>query len=86
MYILGADEKTPTPIDAAEIELRIADPMLQVTLKASPQESDPAGKASRFVGNHETLGVVQEYAGTISGVIDGTPYSGDFKEEAHGHE
>ena len=32
---------------------------------------------------HESLGVVQEYEGTISGVVDETPYSGDFKEEAH---
>lgn len=84
VYILGADEKTATPIDAADIELSITDPVMQVTLKAVPQDSDPAGKSSRFVGNHEKLGVVQEYAGTISGVIDGTPYSGDFKEEPHG--
>lgn len=84
VYILGADEKSPTPIDASEIELTISDPVMQVTLKAAPQATDPAGKASRFVGNHEKLGVVQEYAGTISGVIDGTPYSGEFKEEPHG--
>jgi len=84
-YILGADEKTPTPIRAAEIQLSITDPMMQVTLKASPQEGDAEGTASRFVGNHEKLGVVQEYAGTISGVIDDTPYSGDFAEVAHAH-
>lgn len=84
VFILGADEKTPTPINATEIELSITDPAMQVTLKAAPQETDPTGKASRFIGNHEKLGVVQEYSGTISGVIDGTPYSGDFKEEAHG--
>ena len=83
VYILGGDEKTPTPIAAESIELSITDPVMQVTLKAVPQESDPAGKASRFVGNHEKLGVVQEYAGTISGVIEDTPYSGDFKEEPH---
>ena len=84
VYILGADERTPTPLDAAEIELTISDPVMQVTLKAAPQASDPAGKSSRFIGNHEKLGVVQEYAGVLSGVIDGTPYSGDFKEEPHG--
>lgn len=84
VYILGSDEKTPTPIEATEIEMSITDPVMQVTLKAAPQDSDPAGKASRFIGSHEKLGVVQEYAGTISGVIDGTPYSGDFKEEPHG--
>ncbi|QDV25987.1 hypothetical protein Q31a_43570 [Aureliella helgolandensis] len=85
VYILGADEKTPTPIKAAEIQLSITDPMMQVTLKASPQAGDAQGTASRFVGNHEKLGVVQEYAGTISGVIDDTPYSGDFAEVAHAH-
>lgn len=84
VYILGSDEKTPTPIDAASIELSIKDPEMQVTLQASPHESDPQGKSSRFVGTHEKLGVVQEYAGTMTGVIDGTPYSGDFQEEAHG--
>ena len=83
VYILGSDEKTPAPIAAKEIQLSIKDPMMQAVLKAAPQEGDPEGSASRFVGNHESLGVVQEYAGTISGVVDGTPFSGDFKEEPH---
>lgn len=80
-YVLGADEKTPTPIDAETIDLAITDPQMLVTLKALPQDSDPAGKSSRYVGIDENLGVVQEYAGTITGVVDGTPYSGDFVEE-----
>ena len=84
VYILGPDEKSPVPIDAESIDLSITDPAMQLTLTASPQDGNPDGKASRFVGNHEKLGVVQEYAGTISGVVDGTPYSGDFKEEPHG--
>lgn len=87
VYVFGNDEKTPAPIDAASIELSIGSPEMQVTLNAAPQESDPAGKASRFIGTNEKLGVVQEYAGTLTGVVDGTPYSGDFKEEAHaGHD
>lgn len=83
VYILRGDEKTPAPIAAEEIQLSIKDPAMQVTLKAAPQEGDPDGSASRYLGNHATLGVVQEYAGTISGVVDGTPYVGDFKEEPH---
>jgi hypothetical protein len=83
VYILGDDEKTPTPIKATEIQLAIKKPAFQSVLKASPQEGDPAGSASRFVGNHENLGVVMEYEGTISGEVDGTPYSGSFKEEPH---
>ncbi len=85
VYILGDDEKTATPIDAAEITLSIKDPAFSVALKASPQEGDPAGKASRFVGNHENLGIVKEYEGSMSGAVDGTPYSGNFKELAHDH-
>jgi len=84
VYILGSDEKSPSPIDAKSIELSIKDPEMLVTLQAAPQEGDAEGKASRFIGTHEKLGVVQEYAGTMTGVVDGTPYSGDFKEEAHG--
>lgn len=86
VYILGSDEKTASPIAAQEIQLTIVDPAMDVTLKASPQEGDPEGQSSRFVGNHESLGVVQEYEGTISGVIEETPYTGSFKEVAHDHE
>lgn len=85
VYILGGDEKTPTPIKAEEIQLVITDPAMDVALKAAPQEGDPEGSASRYIGNHEKLGLVQEYAGTIIGVIDDTPYSGDFAEVAHDH-
>jgi hypothetical protein len=84
VYVLGSDEKTASPIDAPTVELSIKSPAMQVTLQPSPQESDPQGKASRYVGVHDQLAVVQEYEGTITGVVDGTPYSGDFKEEAHG--
>lgn len=84
VYILGSDEKSPVAIDAEFIDLSIANPVTQIMMNAAPQSEDPSGKASRFVGNHENLGIVQEYAGTIAGVIDGTPYSGDFKEDSHG--
>ena len=86
VYILGDDEKTPTPIKAEEIQLSIKDPMMQVTLKAKPLAGEAEGSASCFVGNHKSLGVVMEYAGTITGLVDNTPYSGDFKEEPHEHE
>jgi hypothetical protein len=85
VYILGGDEKTPAPIALTDIQLFIIQPEMEVTLKAAPQEGDPEGSASRFIATHESLGVVQEYEGTITGVIESTPYSGTFKEEAHGH-
>ncbi len=85
VFILGDDEKTASPIDAKEITLAIKDPAFQVTLKASPQDGEPEGVASRFVGNHENLGIVKEYEGSMSGAVDGTPYSGNFKEVPHDH-
>lgn len=84
VYVLGDDEKTASPISAEEIQLSIQDPPMQLALTAVPQEGDPDGTSSRFVGQHDSLGVVQEYAGTMTGVVEGTPYSGDFKEEPHG--
>lgn len=80
VYILGNDEKTSTSIDAAEVTLTIKEPSLTTALKASPQDGDSEGKASRFVGNHEGLGVVRKYEGSMSAVVEGTPYSGNFKE------
>lgn len=79
-YVLGSDEKTPTPIDSEFIELAIKDPAIQFKLTAVPQERDPAGKSSRYEGTHEKLSTVQEYAGTLTAVVNGTPYSGDFTE------
>ncbi len=88
IYVLGSDERTPAPIKAKDgkLLLTISQPSIQADLKATPQEGDPEGTASRFVGQHDNLGIVQEYAGTISGEVDGTPYAGDFKEEPHSHE
>ena len=80
VYILGTDEKTPSPIDAKVITLSIDDPAFSCELAASPMSSEVMGGASRFVGTHENLGIVKEYEGSMSGVVDGTPYSGKFKE------
>jgi hypothetical protein len=82
VYVLGPDEKTPAPVKSnnGELLLSINEPRIQVTLKAAPEASDPAGTASKFVGMHESLGNVREFAGTIVGEIDGTPYAGDFSE------
>lgn len=87
VYILGSDEKTAAPISAKDGKLALSikgvktKDAFQVELKAEPQPGDPAGKASCFAGMHEKLGVEQEFEGTVSGEVDGTPYTGDFKEE-----
>ena len=83
VYILGGDEKTPTPIKAASIQLALNDPMTELDLVASPLDGESNGNSSRFVGTHETLGIVKEFSGTLSGQIEGTPYTNDFQETAH---
>jgi len=86
VYILGSDEKSSVAVKASKVTLSINDPAFQLDLAAQPFEGEAEGLSSRFVGQHENLGKVQEFAGTISGEVDGTPYSGDFKEEPHGAE
>jgi hypothetical protein len=87
VYILGDDAKTAKPIKAkdGELLLTITQPSFQVKLKATPQQGDPEGTSSLFVGTNDNLGKVQEFAGTVSGEVDGTPYAGDFKELPHDH-
>ncbi len=85
VYVIGSDEKTPAPIKTADgkLLLTISEPAFQIELTAKPLAGETEGTSSRFVGKNEKLGVVQEFAGTISGDVNGTPYAGDFKEEPH---
>jgi len=87
-YVLGPDEKTPTPINAdkGSLLLTLVEPAIQVSLTARPLPGETAQACSCFVGQHESLGPVREFAGTISGAVGGTPYAGDFSEEPHDHE
>ena len=87
VYVLGADEKTPTPVQPAEgkLLLTIRQPVFQVELAARPLVGETAGAASRYAGTHDSLAVVRDFAGTISGAVEGTPYAGDFEEHAHEH-
>ncbi|MBA4064369.1 MAG: hypothetical protein C0501_11780 [Isosphaera sp.] len=84
VYVLGSDEKTAAPIKADKLVLSVKEPAFQVELKPDPQAGDPAGTASRFVGSHDNFVKEQEFAGTLSGVVEGKPYAGDFKEEPEG--
>ncbi|MDZ4820942.1 MAG: hypothetical protein SGJ20_18400 [Planctomycetota bacterium] len=83
VYIVGSDEKSPSPIKADSVQLVIDDPQTEIKLVAKPLEGEAEGTSSRFVGTHDTIGIVKEFAGTVSGEVEGTPYTGDFKEEPH---
>ena len=85
LYILNEDSDTPVPITAEKLDLTIKEPKFTVELKPVPDAKDPAGKSSRFVGKHENFGKEQEFAGTVAGVVDGKPASGEFKEKEHDH-
>ncbi|MEX0642383.1 MAG: hypothetical protein WD468_06765 [Pirellulales bacterium] len=82
VHILGDDAKTAAPVKAEKLMLTIEEPAFQVELMPNPLPGETAGTASRFTGTHDNLGIVREFAGTISGEVDGTPYAGDFKEIA----
>lgn len=88
VYILGTDEKTPAPVQTVDgkLLLTIREPAFQVELIARPLAAETGGTASRFAGTHDSLAIVREFAGTISGAVDGTPFAGDFQEQAHEHE
>ena len=81
VYILGGDAQTAAPVKAESLTLSISSPMFRVELKPVPQQGDPPGTSSRFVGKHEKLGVEQEFAGEVSGGVAGRPLVGDFKEK-----
>lgn len=88
VYVLGADEKTPVPVALADgkLLLTIREPAFQVELVARPLVGETAGTSSCYGGRHDSLGIVREFAGTISGAVDGTPFAGDFEEHAHEHD
>jgi hypothetical protein len=88
VYVLGADEKTPAPVALADgkLLLTIREPAFQVELVARPLVGETEGTSSCYGGTHDNLGIVREFAGTISGAVDGTPFAGDFEEHAHEHE
>jgi hypothetical protein len=86
VYILDGKVQKAVPVAAQKLLLSIKSPSFQVDLLPSPQEGDPAGKASRFVATHDKFGKEQEFEGTVSLEIDGKPYAGDFKEEKHDHD
>jgi hypothetical protein len=82
VYILGGDAKSPAPIKASKLLLSIDEPSFQVDLLAQPLDGEEDGASSRFVGQHESLASAKPLTGTVTAEVEGTPYSGDFKEEA----
>ncbi|WP_145248778.1 hypothetical protein [Aeoliella mucimassa] len=92
--ILGPDEKTPLPVAASEFVVRIAEtktadgtivePMTIIVEPVDPVD----GKAAEFIGTDPGIANVADFAGKVSGQVNGKPASGEFDESAsggHGH-
>jgi hypothetical protein len=86
ILVLGDDEKTPTPISATEFVLNIEETktadgtvVAPMTITMSPVDATD-GKAAKFVGSDPGIGNVADFAGIVSGEIDGKPAMGEFKE------
>jgi hypothetical protein len=86
ILVLGDDEKTPAAVATAELILNIQETKMAdgtvvapMTVTMSPADS-AEGKASKFVGSDPGIGNVADFAGTVSGEIDGKPAMGEFKE------
>jgi hypothetical protein len=83
VYVYDGNVKRATPIPVQALALTLKRPAVTMSLEARPQDGDPAGTASRFVGTHAALAKDQEFEGAISGQVGGKPYSGDFKQKLH---
>jgi hypothetical protein len=86
ILVLGDDEKTPTAIAATELVLNIQETktadgtvVAPMTITMLPVDVTD-GKATTFVGTDPGVGNVADFAGTVSGEIDGKPALGEFKE------
>lgn len=83
-YVLDDSAVKVKPIATTALMLELTvEPPVSVALAATPDAGDGDGRSSRFVGTHDALGQDQLFAGTVSGTVGGTPYSGKFKQKAH---
>lgn len=84
VYLLGPDAKTATPVAAASATVMTED-QTSLALKASPQEGEAEGKASKFeLVDEAAVGALVD-AGYLHGAfqieIEGKPFRGDI--DAH---
>lgn len=84
-YILDGSAKKVVPIPAKEITLSFdGSSQVVMPLMPKPQDGDPAGQSSRFVGTHPMLAKEGKLVGSVSGQVNGKGYTGTFKTEPSG--
>ncbi|MCS6866508.1 MAG: hypothetical protein RMJ56_11220 [Gemmataceae bacterium] len=81
IWLFGVDQKTPVRVKAEKLRLIVTntEPPIEVDLRAA--DPDAEGKAHQFTGQHDGFAQEMEYKGTVTGVLDGKPYSGEFAEK-----
>lgn len=82
VWIYGADEKTLTPVKTEKVKLVISNTNPKIEMDLTPTDKKADGSAATFTGKHDGLAVEMEYKGTITFLVDGMPYNGDFEEKA----
>lgn len=90
VYVLDDSAKLAPKLDAAKITkmmLTVSNVQPPVTLELKPDAAKTDAKGIAFTATHDAFAKEMEFKGNISGLVDGKPYSGDFKETAHdGHD
>lgn len=89
VYILDGEAKKAPKVDTGKITkvmmtITNVTPPLTLELKHDPAKSDTKGIV--FVGTHDSLSKEMDFKGNINGTVDGSHYSGEFKEESHDHD
>jgi hypothetical protein len=87
VYILDkeATKTVPIPEESLKLTLTHVSPPVQISLHSQPQEGDPPGSSSRFVGTHEKLATKRDWKGEISGKVENKSYTGTFEIQPHDH-
>jgi hypothetical protein len=92
IYILDSGATELVPIEAESITLNVTHDgaAAQHTMIATPDESDPDGKSSRFVLSDADVVATLDSEGTTAKIvvtIEGTPYQGNIAHHHgdHGH-
>lgn len=90
VYLLESDVKTPLPVDAASlaVRLKIGEETQELTLAATPLEGETEGKASQFVlvegSVPESIKDEEDLHGQIVVSFGGQQYRGEITHD-HGH-
>jgi hypothetical protein len=81
VYTVDGEGKNAAPIAAQQLVLVLRRPAVKVFLQAQPQEGDPAGSASRFVGRMPVQTRGRKFAGTLRARLGGKECIGEFDQQ-----